>query len=168
MDTTHSGYLGNEKADSLAKRGTNNTDATLLKLPIPKVTWDVAIREMTKHNIWTNWRDAPPSHFTRVWRKKFSKSIHNLNRGNLRKTTMFLTGHVTLNYHLNKYKPDKISKTYPHCLAAEETTNHYIGQCPKWSAQRSAARACLITLHSNFENFQKGHPAVDVMIDRRI
>ena len=81
---------------------------------------------------------APPSHFTRVWRNKFSKSIHNLNRGHLRKTTMFLTGHVTLNYHLNKYKPDKISKTCPHCLAAEETTNHYIGQCPKWSAQRSA------------------------------
>ena len=81
---------------------------------IPKVTWDMAIRERTKHNIWTKWRDAPPSHFTRVWRKKFSNSIHNLNRGNLRKATC------------------------PHCLAAEETTNHYIGQCPKWSAQRSA------------------------------
>ena len=134
----HSGYLGNEKADSLTKRGANNTYATLLKLPIPKVTWDVAIRERTKHNIWTKWRDAPPSHFTRVWRKQLSKSIHNLNRGNLRKATMFFTGHVTLNYHLNKYKLDKISKTCPHCLAAEETTNHYIGQCPKWSAQRSA------------------------------
>ena len=47
----HSGYLGNEKADSLAKRGANNTDTTLLKLPIPKVTWGVAIRERTKHNI---------------------------------------------------------------------------------------------------------------------
>ena len=66
------------------------------------------------------------------------KSIHNLNRGNIRKATILLTGHVTLNYHLNKYKPDKISKTCPHCLAAEETTNHYIGQCSKWSAQRSA------------------------------
>ena len=86
----HSSYLGKEKADSLAKRGANNTDVTLLKLPIPKVTWDVAIRERTKHNIWTNRRDAPPSHFTRVWRKKFSKSIHNLNRGNLRKATIFL------------------------------------------------------------------------------
>ena len=47
----HSGYLGNEKADSLAKRGVNNTDATLLKLSNPKVTWDMAIRERTKHNI---------------------------------------------------------------------------------------------------------------------
>ena len=29
-------------------------------------------------------------------------------------------------------------------------------------------RACLITLHSNFEIFQKGHPAVEFIIDRRI
>ena len=64
-----SAYLSNEKADTLAKRGANNTDATLLKLPI-----------------------------TRLWRKKFSKSIHNLNRGNLRKATVFITGHVALNY----------------------------------------------------------------------
>ena len=88
----------------------NNIDATLLKLTISKVTW----------------------------RNKVSRSIHNLNRGNLWKATMFLTGHVALNYHLNKYKPNKTSKTYPHCTAAGDTTNHYIGQCPQWSAQRSA------------------------------
>ena len=29
-------------------------------------------------------------------------------------------------------------------------------------------RACLITLHSKFEIFLKGHPAVEVMLDRRI
>ena len=39
---------------------------------------------------------------------------------------------------VNCRPPDKISKTYTHCLAAEKTTNHYIGQCPKWSAQRCA------------------------------
>ena len=60
------------------------------KRVVIKVTWDVAERERTKHNIWTQWRDAPPSHFTRVWRKKFSKSIHNLNRGNLREFTCSL------------------------------------------------------------------------------
>ena len=31
---------------------------------------------------------------------------------------------------------------------------------------RNDFRAC--TLHSNFEIFQKGHPAVEFMIDRRI
>ena len=34
----HSGYVGNEKEGTLAKRGANNIDATLLKLPIPNVT----------------------------------------------------------------------------------------------------------------------------------
>ena len=29
-------------------------------------------------------------------------------------------------------------------------------------------RACLITLHSNFEIFQKEHPAVEIMLNRRI
>ena len=29
-------------------------------------------------------------------------------------------------------------------------------------------QACLITLHSNFEIFQKGYAAVEVMLDRRI
>ena len=134
----HSGFEGNEKADTLAKRGANNTNATSIQLPIPKATLEVALKDRSKRKIQSEWQKAPPSHFTRVWRDKFSKEIPNLNRGNLRKATMFLTGHATLNYHLNKYKKDIIPKTCPHCLANEETFNHYIGQCPKWSAQRSA------------------------------
>ena len=55
---------------------------TFLKLPIPTVTWDVVIRERTKQNIWTKWRDAHPSQFARVWRKRFSRSTRKLNRGN--------------------------------------------------------------------------------------
>ena len=46
----------------------------------------------------------------RVWRDSFATEIPKLNRGNLRKVTTFLTGHSILNYHLNKYKPDKIPK----------------------------------------------------------
>lgn len=135
----HQGYEGNERADTLAKQGARNeNNATTKKLPIPRATWNVALRARTKKIVQQKWREVPPSHFTRVWRDIYQKAIHKLNRGNLRKITMFLTGHSTLNYHLNKYKPDKINKTCPHCLAEEETTNHFIGQCPKWSAQRSA------------------------------
>ena len=43
--------MGNEKEDTLTKIGANNIDATLLKLPIPKVTWDVAMRDRMKHNM---------------------------------------------------------------------------------------------------------------------
>ena len=42
----------------------------------------------------------------------------------------------------------------------------YTGMGAKGSGRLN--RACLITLHSNFEIFQKGHPAVAFMIDRRI
>ena len=34
--------------------------------------------------------------------------------------------------------------------------------------RRNFLRACLITLHSNFEIFQEGHPVVEFMLDRRI
>ena len=38
-----------KKKTLLPKKGANN--ATLLKLVMPKVTWDVAIRGRTKHNM---------------------------------------------------------------------------------------------------------------------
>ena len=134
----HQGFEGNERADTLAKKGANNQDATSFKLPIPSTAWNMAIRKRTYDSIKTNRTKNPPSHFKRVWRDKFKSALQILDRGNLRIATMFLTGHSTLNYHLNKYKPDKIPKTCPHCLLAEETTDHFIGHCPKWSATRSA------------------------------
>ena len=77
------------------------------------------------------WSKVPPSHFSAVWRDKFSNHLNNLSRGNLRKATQFLTGHAALNYHLNKYKPHLISKNCPHCFADVENIGHYVGQRPK-------------------------------------
>ena len=79
------------------------------------------------------WRKQPPSHFKQVWREKFAKPISKLSKESLRTVTHFLTGHCELNYHIEKFKPDKVSKTCPHCLMEEETINHFIGQCPKWA-----------------------------------
>ena len=126
----HNGFEGNEKADELAKRGASGTDSTVLDLPTPRATWNAALRERTTNNVSKKWRSVPPSHFSGVWRDKFTIPISNFNRSNLRKVTMFLTGHSTLNYTLNKYKPDKFSKICPHCLAEEETIAHFIGRCP--------------------------------------
>ena len=65
---------------TMKNKGDNKTDAALLKLPIPKATWEVAIRDRTKHNmdLMDRYTSVPVSHFTMLWRKKFSKSIHNL------------------------------------------------------------------------------------------
>ena len=134
----HKGYTGNEKADSLAKNGSDDFDSSTVQLPIPKVIWKGALRDRSHRKMRDRWRALPPSHFKRVWRNKFARSIPKLGKESLRSATQFLTGHCELNYHLNKYKPDKIPKTCPHCLMDEETVHHFIGQCPKWSWQRGS------------------------------
>ena len=134
----HKGYAGNEKADSLAKEGSNGLSSSQVRLPIPKVIWKGELRSRSHRKMRDRWRTLPPSHFKRVWREKFARSIRKLGKESLRSATQFLTGHCELNYHINKYKPDKVPKTCPHCLMDEETINHFIGQCPKWSFQRGA------------------------------
>ncbi len=134
----HCGYEGNEKADILAKRGAKNINSEQISPPIPKVIGTSAIRKRTQKKMEHHWENLPSSHFKRLWRDNFSKEITNLNRKDLRVATQFLTGHAALNYHLNKYKPNETPKTCPHCLVEDETVNHFLGQCPKWSLQRSA------------------------------
>ena len=43
--SAHSGVKGNERAKTLTKKAANNTDATLLKLPIPKATWELTLKK---------------------------------------------------------------------------------------------------------------------------
>ena len=129
-------YDGNEKADSLAKKGSDNLDSAQVQLPIPKVLWKGALRSISHRKMRERWRTLPNTHFKRVWRQKFARSIPKLGKESTRTATQFLTGHCELNYHINKYKPTTVPKTCPHCLMEEETMNHFIGQCPKWSYQR--------------------------------
>ena len=80
-------------------------------------------------------KDMPP-HFRTVWRPSYTKPLSNLDKNKLRAATQYLTGHCELNYHLNKYKPQNITKICPHCSMEEETINHFIGQCPMWFNRR--------------------------------
>ena len=61
--------------------------------------------------------------------------------------------------YLNKFK------TYCRVRPVEE---QILGQEHYKKERTKLLRTCLITLHSNFEIFQKGNPAVEVMLDRRI
>ena len=46
-EITHCGYEGNELADQLAKRGSNNDRATRIKLPMPRCVCYAALRRKT-------------------------------------------------------------------------------------------------------------------------
>ena len=134
----HNGYDGNEKADSLAKRGSTNSNSTPLYLPTPKVTWNGYLESNTRSESEKEWKNLQERHIKLAWREKFYPTITKLKRDRLRLATHFLTGHAALNYHLNKFKPLTIPKTCPHCKMEDETVTHFMGRCPKWSAMRGA------------------------------
>ena len=97
------------------------------------------------------WKVMPP-HFRTVWPSSYTKSLSNLGRNKLGAATQYLTGHdCELNYHLNKYKPYSISKLCPHCDMEDETTNHFIGQCPMWFNKRGRYFNCYYTSVSEID-----------------
>ena len=140
----HKGYLGNEKADELAKRGSGDIEAQSVTLPVPRTVWKNALRQRTHRKMRERLKDMPP-HFRTVWRPSYAKPLSNLDKNKLRAATQYLTGHCELNYHLNKYKPQNITKICPHCSMEEETINHFIGQCPMWFNRRGRFFNCYYT-----------------------
>ena len=136
--------MGNEKADELAKKGSDNNEAQSVNLPVPRAVWKNAIRQRSHRKMRARLKDMPP-HFRTVWRNSYTKPLSNLGKNKLRAATQYLTGHSELNYHLNKYKPHSISKICPHCSMDDETINHFIGQCPMWFNRRGRYFNCYYT-----------------------
>jgi ribonuclease HI len=132
----HSDYEGNERADTLAKKGSSNDDSITIKLPTPQAVWKTLTREMSLQQANERWEKSSTSHFKAKWKEHYRKDLGKLSRSGLRIATQILTGHASINYHLNKYKPHLISKTCPFCKEEDETINHFIGKCPKWFEQR--------------------------------
>ena len=136
--------MGDEKADELAKRGSGDNEAQNVTLPVPRTAWRNALRQRSHRKMRDRLKDMPP-HFRTVWRPSHTKSLSNLDKNKLRAATQYLTGHCELNYHLNKYRPQNISKICPHCSMEEETMNHFIGQCPMWFNRRGRFFNCYYT-----------------------
>ena len=140
----HKGHMGNEKADELAKKGSDDNEAQSVTLPVPKAVWKTALRQRSHRKMRGRMKDMPP-HFRTVWRDSYTKPLSSLGKNKLRAATQYLTGHCELNYHLNKYKPQSISKICPHCSMDDETMNHFIGQCPMWFNRRGRFFDCYYT-----------------------
>ena len=132
----HSDYEGNEKADTLAKKGSRDDDAIRLKLPTPQATWKTFTHSLARKEAEDRWKSTESTHFKRTWKDKYSRDLANMGRQDLRIATQLLSGHAAVNYHLHKYKPITINKTCPFCQEEDETINHYVGKCPRWFVQR--------------------------------
>ena len=107
--------MGNEKADELAKRGSDNTEDQSVNLSVPMQD-SLEERPQAEGSNWlmrARLKDMSPQYFRTVWRDSYAvypKSLSNQGINKLRATTQYLTGHHQLNYHLNKHEPQSISK----------------------------------------------------------
>ena len=125
----HCGYEGNELADQLAKRGSNNDRATRIKLPMPRCVCYAALRRKTRVSWIKSYKLNPPKMFNILWRDKFSKDLIRMNKRDLRAATQILTGHACLNYHLSKLNRS-VQPLCPLCQAEYDTIPHLLARCP--------------------------------------
>ncbi|KAL5272930.1 hypothetical protein ACHWQZ_G000937 [Mnemiopsis leidyi] len=149
--SSYKGYLGNGKAGELATKGSGNNEAQGVTLPVPRTVWKNALRKRGHRKIRERLKDMP-LHFRSVWRPSYTKFLSDLEKIKLRAATQYLTGNCELNYHLNKYKTQSISKICPHCSMEEETMNHFIGQCPMWFNRRGRFFNCYYSSISEIAN----------------
>ena len=130
----HVGLPGNERADTLAKRGALNPDSVKVNPPakprslLRKTIQNLIDEEWSK--IWTNRKDCRQ---TKLWfptiNKNLSSQLFRLNRQQFSKYVQLITGHNFLKRHsfLLGESQDKECRL---CLEDEETSSHIIADCP--------------------------------------
>ena len=132
----HSDIEGNERADTLAKNGAH----TLCELPEPAVPvsysrcrLEVRYWVQTKHA--EAWKQAKSCLLTKEAIRKTdkipAKNLLKLSRRKLNQVLQILTGHGNLATH--RYKMGKVqSPLCPKCHEADETPQHFVGDCPAY------------------------------------
>ena len=132
----HSDIEGNEEADTLAKTGAHK----LWEIPEPAVPISyrkcrLEVRYWIEKEHVKVWNQTDSCLYTkgiiRTTDKIPAKSLLKLSRIKLCQVLQILTGHGNLAKH--RYKMGKAqSPLCPKCHEAEETSQHYVGECPAY------------------------------------
>jgi len=130
---THAGILGNELADTLAKKATTNESLTEDYNRIPK---SVVTREIVEECVkkWQrNWTQTTKGSIT----KEYFPNVEDRLKMKINLTqnlAAILTGHGKTKTYLHLFKIIK-EPTCP-CGTAEQTMDHVIYECEKLTKQR--------------------------------
>ena len=137
----HSGLSGNELADKLANFGSASTPfGPQPLLPVPISVVNMAIKNWVETNSLALWSKRPTCRQTKLAIPEPSlarrKTLLRLPRADIRLVLMLATGHGTLARHrfIQKQHP---SPTCSFCMEEDETPEHFICSCPKWSSARA-------------------------------
>lgn len=126
----HSGVLGNEEADALARAGVE-LDEISRDLPAPLS--DAALK--LRNSLLSDWTLALPE-LTGEWSRRFV-TIHNISLLVDRHTTQFMTGHGLFNAHRHRMGL-AASGECGLCGDPSDTPLHALFKCPALASLRSA------------------------------
>ena len=133
----HEGHWGNERADELAKIGTECEETCKGHLPQSYIKHAINIKVQELDD--ETWSRKGPYHSKRALDndKQHVKHIKKLlnNRNDYRIAIQLITGQAGLNYHLYKIHQTN-TKTCPKCELEDETVDHFLGCCPFYAATR--------------------------------
>ena len=138
---SHSGYQGNEEADSLAKTAANTRGVGPEPiLPVPKAlcSREVDLWVTRTHN--TEWRREQTCRQSKLmWprsNRAKAKQLLGLKRPDLRNVIQILSGHANLNRHRCVAKQTLLPFCTKCADEAEETPTHYVGECAAYANER--------------------------------
>ncbi|XP_054015995.1 uncharacterized protein LOC128896663 [Hylaeus anthracinus] len=143
----HNGIIGNEKADRLANRESDEPPMGPESIiPIPETVYTLEIERLRNSMKKRKWKEtqgceqAKTLLGTEINNKKRIKQILNLKKEDARnvvsdRTRSVLTGHAPLKAHLNKMGkcPDDLCNQ---CGEAPETTTRILCECPRLVMKR--------------------------------
>ncbi|CAH4034908.1 unnamed protein product [Pieris brassicae] len=137
----HSGSLGNDAADELARRGSGMIPAgphPLLPLPFSLVrTWIRQRSTVLQNQRWSRSVDCKQSKMALpAVNPQLTKRLLNLNRTNLKTIIGTITGHCLLNKHLFVLGATD-SPLCRGCFSAEESVTHVVLECEAVANQRT-------------------------------
>ena len=137
----HVGHEGNERADELAKVGTNLGAEFISHIPLPKQATKMAIRTAIDEIWdfqWTRYSDGRQSkQFFSLPNRKKAKYCYNLNRQEFGRLVRIVTGHNNLLYHRsNVDKSGDTSSLCRFCNEERETFYHFATTCPCFRLSR--------------------------------
>ena len=126
----HVGHSLNERADVLAKAGTE--EVVLEEVPFPPATIRQQVQDKGRRRWEKEWRGHPSCRQTKLFMPEpqpdMARAIFGMDRQDISAIIQFITGHNYLKYHLynTNRAGDKICRK---CQEAVETAWHLVAEC---------------------------------------
>ncbi len=144
----HSGIVGNELADSLAREGAMKATRLIGPKPYMPVSWKEIKKQIHSHylELWQNkWESLVDCRISKLFypRVREDKKIVRMSQQDLQSLTQMATGHGLYKYHLGHWIDLPDDDQCSLCREAQEDTWHLWEWCPKLARERSVIRALI-------------------------